>query len=565
MLRVLHIENIAVIECCDIEFDSGFNVLTGETGAGKSIIIDALSAVLGERTSRDLVRNGEPRAVVSAMFDGLTDETLTWLSDNGFESEDDSVFIQREISVDGKNVSRLNGRPIPVSILKSLASTLLNIHGQHDSQALLNSAQHAVFIDRYTENADYNTLFMQYNTRYYKLHSLRIEKESLITDEAEKARRLEMLRYQINELTTADLKPGEIEEIAERRTILRNATKITDAVTRVLSLFNGDEERAGICGDLGGAERALYQIPDGMESVSNLASRIADLQSSAMDIAADLEDLICSFNASPEEIERIEMRYDNLQSLSRKYGNTVEEMLQFLDNAQAELEKIEFSDKRRKMLDAEINTCEEEAWQLARELQSLREHAAKAFEERVLNELSQLDMAKVRFAASVTERKSLSERGCDDIEFLIATNSGEPLKPLSKIASGGELARIMLALKNVLAEKDAVSSLVFDEVDAGVSGRAAQKVAEKLAALSRFKQILCVTHLPQMSAMADTHFKIEKSDNNGRTFTSVTPLNEKGRIEELARIIGGQTITDTTRNTAKELLTSAQQIKKELL
>ena len=561
MLKLLHIENIAIIEQCDIEFKDGFNVLTGETGAGKSIIIDSISAVLGERTTRELVRTGADKALVSAVFDELTPQVNTWLSEQGFEPEDE-LFLQREINCDGKSTCRINGKPISVGLLKNLGALLLNIHGQHDSQALMYPERHAEFIDRFASKDKYAETMSEYENEYARFCALRDEQKSLQISEQEYIRRVDMLRYQIDELEKAELSVGELDEIIERRVMLRDASKITEALQTIKSLFLGDNERAGILSDLGGVERYMYSIK--LNEAQELASRCAEISVNAADISDEVSSILDKIDASPEEIERVETRFDLLKRLTSKYGANEEELIKQLDEFREELARMEHSDERRSQLEQELDDCENTCWELAQTLFDLRRAAAKDFEARVLKELSDLDMNKVRFKAEIKPRDSLCLRGADEIEFLIATNSGEPLKPLARIASGGEMARIMLALKNVLAENDEVETLVFDEVDSGVSGRAAQRVAEKLAQLSAKKQVLCVTHLPQMSAMADTHFKIEKSERSGRTVTDVTILDESGRILELARIIGGQTITETTRENARELIETANDIKKEL-
>jgi len=564
LLKTLHIENIAVIERCDIEFGSGFHVLTGETGAGKSIIIDALGAVLGERTTRDLVRTGSDKARAGATFERVNSDVVSWLSENGYWDEDEQeLLITREIGADGKNVCRINGRPANVSLLKELGPRLINIHGQHDSQQLLDSGMHMTFIDRFATTKAYTGVVGRYCSLFEELRRLREEAASLNMNEAEKERKLEMLRYQIQEIEQANLKPGEDEEIARRRTMLHNSAKLIDALERAYMLFEGDDSMPGICSALGDAEILLSGTRSDLSEIEALQSRTAELKYSAMDVADELRTLRDSMDFSPEEIEEIETRFDVITKLKRKYGNDVAEILEFLEDAQKELESIEFSEQAILKLEAQIAECESNAWALAEELYKLRSAAADEFSKRVAEELASLDMGKVTFFVSIKKRDVLNERGCDDVEFFVATNLGEPLKPLGKIASGGELARIMLAIKNVLAEHDHVETLIFDEVDAGVSGRAAQKVAEKLAQLSLHKQVLCVTHLAQISAMSDVHYRIQKKERDGRTYTSVTPLEDDGRVEELARITGGTQITETTRENARELLRSAREIKKE--
>ncbi len=558
MLKLLHIENIAIIEQCDIEFNSGFNVLTGETGAGKSIIIDSISAVLGERTTRELVRTGAGRAKVSAVFDGLQPQVLNWLFEQGFD-ECDELMLSREITQEGKSVCRINGNPVSVGVMKSLGSLILNIHGQHDSQALMHPESHAEFIDRFANL----TMLCEYENEYSRYCALKDELKKLSMDEQEYLKRVDMLKYQIDELSLADIKPGELSDITARRAFLRDASRISESLTLIKSLFFGDDERSGIVSDIGGAERAMYSID--VQEIKELSDRVSELSANASDIADEVSKILDKIDVSPEEIERIETRFDELKRLCKKYGTDEDGLIALLSDFERELALLEHSDERRIEAECELDECENKCWELAQILFDTRRAAAKNFEDRVHKELSDLDMSKVKFKAEIKPRDELCARGADEIEFLIATNIGEPLKPIAKIASGGEMARIMLALKNVLAENDQVTTLIFDEVDSGVSGRAAQKVSEKLAELSKNKQILCVTHLPQMSAMADTHFKIEKLERNGRAITEVTELNESGRILELARIIGGTTITDTTCENARELIEAAENIKKELI
>ncbi len=559
MLKLLHIENIAIIEKCDIEFGEGFNVLTGETGAGKSIIIDSISAVLGERSSRSLVRTGADRAFVSALFD-TTENARLWLVSQGFEVEDE-LLLQREITPDGKTTCRVNGKPISVGLLKSLGETLLNIHGQHDSQTLMYPEHHAQYIDRFADKEKYTEIYSSYESEYNRYLELGRELKMLRMSEQEFVKRVDMLKYQIEELEGASLKAGELDELRERRELLRNSAKITEALSLVSNLFSGDGERAGIISDLGGAERALYSLK--LSDTTELCSRLGEVLANAEDIYGEVNSLLSKMDASPEEIERVEERYDFLKRLTVKYGADEESLISQLEEFKEELATLEHSDERRVQAEGELDECENSCWDLAQKLFNLRRRTARDFEARVMSELNDLDMAKVTFSAKIEPCENLGIRGADSIEFLISTNLGEPLKPLAKIASGGEMARIMLALKNVLAENDRVQTLIFDEVDAGVSGRAAQKVAEKLAELSIKKQILCVTHLPQMSAMADTHFKIDKEEAGGRTVTTVTILDSSGRVLELARLLGGQTITDKTRENASELIEAAKNIKKE--
>ena len=563
MLTLLHIENIAVIERCDLEFQHGFHVLTGETGAGKSIIIDTINMILGERTSHDLIRTGANKALVSAVFDLADSDATAWLSDMGYLDEDDpnTLLIQREITLDGRNTCKINGRPATVSSLKELSVMLVNIHGQHGSQQLLNRECHSIFLDRFT--MDPENQFEAYRAAFEELVKLRAEEAGIVTDEDEKARRIEYLEYQIQELESADLKPGEEEELAERRKILRNATKLMDSLSEVLSLLSGDDDVPGICASLQQAEYILSRISDVTPDIENWSSKLASASDALSELSDDVRFFTENYDCSPEEIARVESRYDLLSKLKGKYGNSVEDMLSYLEQARGELSDITLSSERAENLRVLRVACEKRAISLAEELFELRSKAARDLEERIAAELSDLDMGKVKFAVALSKRETLNRRGLDDVEFLISTNPGEPLKPLSKIASGGELSRIMLAILNVFAAKDHVPTLIFDEVDTGISGRAAQCVAEKLWRLSTCKQVVCVTHLSQLAAMADIHFKIAKSVQNERTYTQVTPLDVSGRVDELARITGGSHITDMTRSNASELLRGAEILKKE--
>lgn len=564
MLSVLHIENIAVIERCDLEFLHGFHVLTGETGAGKSIIIDAINMILGERTSHDLIRSGANKALVSALFDVRDSDAPQWLLANGYENEDDTdmLLLQREISLDGRNSCRINGRPATVALLKELGAMLVNIHGQHGSQQLLNPDCHSMFLDRFTTDAV--DVFAQYESAFKTYTELCKEEETITTNEAEKARKIEFLQYQIAEISAAELRAGEDIELAERRKILQNSTKLMDAFSEIYTLLSGTDDAPGVTAAIQQVDRVLSRIAgltSGLETWSSKLAGTVDLLSEfSDDIRTYMEEIDCS----ADEIERIESRYDLIQKLKGKYGNSVEEILAYLEKANAELEAITFSEERAEKLRIARENAQKEAEALAQELFDLRVKSARVLEEHVSAELQSLDMKNVVFSVSVTKRDTLNQRGLDDVEFFISTNPGEPVKPLSKIASGGELSRIMLAMQNVFAEKDHVPTLIFDEVDAGISGRAAQRVAEKLWTVSACKQVICVSHLSQIAAMADEHYYIEKSVRDDRTYTQVTPLDFDGRINELARITGGSNITEMTRNNARDLLNNAERCKKEL-
>ena len=560
MLSLLHIENIAVIESADIQFDGGFNALTGETGAGKSIVVDAIGAIIGERTSRDLIRTGAKSAQVSAVFTDLP--ALSWFSENGMgPDEDGNLLLQREIQPDGKNVCRLNGRLLTVSQLRSLGRQLLNIHGQHDGQQLLDERCHLSYLDRF---GGMEPLLTEFQAAYQELNRIRKEIAALQMDEAEKSRRIDSLTFQINELERADLRPGEDETLTERRNLLRNAGKLIDAVEGAHAACSGDDERDGAVSLLMEAEHALSAAASMSAQVSDLLDKLTELRCAADDVAEQVRDLRDSFDFEPGELDEIEGRLDVLYRLKKKYGSTVEEMLDYLERSKKELDEIQFSSDTIARLEKE----QAKALKLAREkgeaLTAARKTAGEALQQRIQSELAQLDMPKVRFQAEFRPKPgelAMDETGMDEVQFLMSANVGEDLKPIQKIASGGELARIMLALKNVLAENDDVCTLVFDEVDTGVSGRAAQKVAEKLADVARSKQVLCVTHLPQLAAMADVHFSVEKGERKGRTFTQVERLPRERRKEELARLTGGANITPAMLEGAGELLDSAARYK----
>ncbi len=547
MLRLLHIENIAVIEQADILFEDGFHVMTGETGAGKSIVIDAISAILGERAYRDMIRTGMNKASVRAVFDRV--ERLSWFEENAVPYEED-ITVQREIYLDGKNVCRVNGVPVSVGVLKKLGIQLINIHGQHDSAALFDENYHLSFLDGFACNEG---LLAAYGEKYQSLQKRKQELRLLSMDEGEKLRRMETLKYQIEEISRAELSPGEDEALEERRKLLQNAEKLSDGLRDAAYGLSGDDDSPGAAGLLSQAEKALGKLSRYDDSLRQLHSLVTDLMYQVQDAAEQVSDKIYELSYSADELERIEERLDTIHRLRRKYGASCEDILAYLERAKTELDEIEFADERIEQLKKQLKKEGKEAWDLALELRKARKKASMGLTERILSELSDLDMKKVQFACQFSET-DLSPLGADAVAFYMSANLGEALKPLNKVASGGELARIMLALKNVLAEKDRVPTLIFDEVDTGVSGRAAQKVAEKLRAVSKNKQVLCVTHLPQLAALADTHLKISKAEREGRTYTSVEPLDFEGRKMELARIIGGANITQTTLQSAAEML-----------
>ena len=547
MLSLLHIENIAVIERADISFDQGFNVLTGETGAGKSIVIDAISAILGERAYRDMIRTGTNKASVRAVFTDVPH--FSWFEDNGVEYDPETV-IQREVHMDGKNVCRVNGSLVSVSILRKLGIQLINIHGQHDSASLFDEANHLQFLDAFADN---EFLRIDYAEKYDAVAKLRREIDRMSMDEGEKLRRMETLKYQIAEIEKADLEPGEDEELENRRKLLQNAEKISDSMNDAVENIYGGDDFDGAASMLATAERALARIAKFGDNISDLHDRVADLMYQVQDIAEEVRDARDELAYSADELEQIESRLDIIHKLRRKYGTTCVDILEYLEKAKKELDEIEFADDHLEHLKTKLNKAEKTAWKAAFALRENRKQTAVSMSGRILTELAQLDMPRVQFSCEFTELE-LTNLGADAVAFYMSANAGEALKPMSKVASGGELARIMLAMKNVLAERDQVATLIFDEVDTGVSGRAAQKVAEKLRSVAEHKQVLCVTHLPQLAALANTHLLIAKGEREGRTYTTVTPLDIEGRKKELARIIGGTNITETTLKSAEEML-----------
>ena len=558
MLELLHIENIAIIEAADIEFAPGFNALTGETGAGKSIVIDSLSAVLGQRTSRELIRTGAEKAFVSAAFSGMAPELTEEL---GIQPEaDGTLLLQREIQTDGKNVCRINGRPVTVSQLRALGTRLLNIHGQHDGQQLLDEEQHIVYLDSFGRAG---SLINTYAEKYKHFTDIRRQIGALQMDEAEKARRVDTLQYQIEELKRAKLKPGEEEELTARRGMLRNAEKFLDAVAGADYALNGDDSGGGALSALRQAQDALSGVRHLDDAFGQLYERLGEAYSEVYDIAATVEDKRGELDVSPGELDRVESRMDLLYRLKKKYGATVEDMLDYQARCEVELAQIEDAGDTLARLEQALSKAEKEARQAAQALSDARKAAADRLTAQILTELQQLDMGKIRFAVDFAE-KPLDSDGMDTVRFLMSANVGEELRPIHKIASGGELARIMLAMKNVLSEQDHVGTMVFDEVDTGVSGRAAQKVAEKMARISRRKQVLCVTHLPQLAAMADTHFSVEKGERGGRTYTEVRRLDREQRRRELARLTGGSHVSQTMLDGAEELLVQAEKFRAEL-
>ncbi|MDE6922426.1 MAG: DNA repair protein RecN [Oscillospiraceae bacterium] len=559
MLSLLHIENIAVISQADITFGQGFNVLTGETGAGKSIVIDSIGAIMGERTSRDLIRTGAKSARVSALFRDLP--ALPWFQEQGMgPDENGELLIERSIQADGKNACRVNGRPLLVTQLRELGQQLVNVHGQHDGQQLLDEECHLGYLDSFGGAQDSLSAF---SAAYAQVRELRRERDKLQMDDGEKARQMDTLTYQIEELEKAQLRQGEDEELSQRREVLRNAERLTDAVDGAWQALTGGEDGEGAVSLLMEAENRLSQGGRYSGELQALSEKAAQLRCDADDLAELVRDLRGTLDFYPGELDEIEERLDRLYRLKKKYGGTVEEMLDYLDKCRQELDAIQFSEDRLNRLDKALEKALAQAAKLGRALSDRRRKAADMLAKRIQSELKALDMPKVQFQVEFAPKDApdgMDATGMDTVRFLMSANVGEALKPINKIASGGELSRIMLALKNVLAETEQVSTLIFDEVDTGVSGRAAVKVAQKLFQVSQGRQVLCVTHLPQIAAMGDVHFSVEKGEADGRTFTRVEQLDRPRRREELARLSGGQT-TAVMLEGAEELLATAENYK----
>lgn len=547
MLKTLDIENIAVIEKASVDFSGGLNVLTGETGAGKSIVVDSINAIMGERTSRELVRYGADNAYVSAYFDDICDSALNKLKKFDIElEEDNSLLITRKISANGKSLCKVNGKTVTVSMLKEICSYLVNVHGQHDSQALLNPDLQYNYIDMLLKD---KSVLSDYKETFKKLISVRRKLKSFAKDEDNKESLLELLNFQIEELEKADIKVGEREELTKKRALIQKSEDIIKSLNLAISVINGDDENIGIeqaCADV---SRTLFKF-DETKDVYDVFNDINDKLELAKDKA---EALLLSIDFSPEEIEMIDEKLDLYYKFSNKYGQTEQEMLDYLEKAKEKRNSILFADEELNRLNEEYENLLNITVKLADKLSVDRKKTAKIFEEKVKQELAFLDMPKMQFYVDFN-KGNLSSTGYDKIEFLISANPGEPPKSLSKVASGGELSRIMLAIKNIISYNDTIGTLIFDEIDTGVSGRASQKIGLKLKSVSKNTQVICVTHSAQIASNADEHFLIQKKFNDNKTFTCVTPLDFEGRKQELARIMGGLEITDTLLQSAEELL-----------
>lgn len=558
MLSELQIQNIAVIKEAVLTFTDGFNVMTGETGAGKSIVIDAINAVLGCRISRELIRTGCDSAFVSALFytNNLRIADMLQTLDVPAE-EDGSVLIQRRMFADGRNSCKINGVTVTVSAIRQLARFLVSIHGQSDNQTLLSPEYHCGYIDSLAQN---EALRARYKTAYDAYTDAKRRLSALNTDESEKQRRLDILNYQIAELEAAEITEGETAQLEERLNVLRNAERISELLQQSYAALNGAEGEGGASSLAFSAADALDRAAAFSAEFSEAASGVREAAYALSEYADTLRNALYSDDFDSAAADAIEERLDTLYTLRRKYGETEADMLAFLENARQEREQIEMSDEIREELTAFVSKTKAEASEIAAALSDSRKKAADLFCENVRKELHFLDMPSVQFLVQNTPGE-LTENGTDNLEFLLSANVGEAPKPLAKIASGGELSRIMLAIKSVLAEKDEVETLIFDEVDTGVSGRAAQKIAIKLAELAKSHQILCVTHLAQLAAFADTHFRIEKTEHDGQTFTDVAALDDIGRKHELARILGGLTVTELQLQNAQEMLENAKLLK----
>lgn len=554
MLSCLQIENVAVIQKAEVHFQPGLNVLTGETGAGKSILIDSINAILGNRTSKDLVRTGASKAVIRASFAQIPDVVLDKLEAAGYERSAE-LLLSREITAEGKSSCRINGMPTTAAVLRELCGGLININGQHDSVGLLNPAHHLSILDDYAQNAK---LYQEYYVLYRSLVKVKKELDAMITDEAEKQRRIDLLSYQVQEIEEAGLTAGEEQTLESRRKVLANASTIRDRVAKAHALLSGDDDTPGAVDLLGEASNAMDTAAQLDESLSGVSGTLMDLYYSAKDAAAELIDRLDAYDTNDAELDEIEQRLDLLYRLKRKYGDTVEDIIAFGQKAREELEQIQFSEQRHDQLQAEKLRL----YGLAREkAEALTQIRLKAFDElnaRITDTLQFLNMPGVRMTLHHA-RGPLASHGQDSVEFYISTNAGEAPKPLARIASGGELSRITLAIKNALADRDAVPTVIYDEIDSGVSGKAAGRIGEVLRQSAQGHQILCITHTAQIAALADCHLLIQKNVTNDRTYTEIHPLDTEGRVEALARLISGDHVTELSRANAREMLGTGRQ------
>ncbi|WP_455493383.1 DNA repair protein RecN [Eubacterium sp.] len=551
MLKTLSIENIAVIEKAEIEFSNGFNVLTGETGAGKSIVVDSINAILGERTSKELVRAGSQNALVTAYFEDINKEVEQKLNEFDLPCDDDgTLMLSRKISAQGKSTCRINGSVCTVSMLKEVGNLLVNIHGQHDSQTLLNADYHYKFVDMY---GSLDGVLDEYKQSFRQLLSVRKQLKALTLDADERDRQIELLDYQIKELSDAEIKVGEWDELKKRKNIILNSQTLLQSLNSALSAFNGSDEYSGISTLLSTAVKEIGSVSDVDSDIKAVYDKAEALNDSVEVVKDALLDKINSIEFEPEELNRIEERLDLYYTFSNKYGETEQDMLYYLDEAVKKRTTFENSEEELEKLNVRYDEIFNQTVALAQKLTDLRKSTAEKLGNEICKQLEFLDMPKIKFTISF-EKGNLSANGWDKIEFLIATNVGETAKPLAKIASGGELSRIMLAIKSIIAQKDSIDTLIFDEIDTGVSGKASRKIGLKLKELGAFTQVICVTHSAQIASVADSHFLIEKNVENDRTYTNVTVLDYDGRKNELARIMGGINATESLLKSAEELL-----------
>ena len=553
MLSELNIENVAVIEKASVHFGEGLNVLTGETGAGKSILIDSINAILGNRTTREIVRSGTDKAVIWATFKYISKNVSDEIAEGGYGG-DNELVLHREITADGKSSCRINGKPATAAKVRGVCFNLINIHGQHDSQDLLNPDRHIYIIDSFAELGD---SLAEYGTLFSRLKKLERAIEQLSMDESQKERRIDLLRYQIDEIEQAELTTGEDEELAAKRNLIRNSEKILESLKGAYDILSGDSDNEGALSMVFSASGMLDSISGIDEDMDGCSQRLSENYYQLSDIASELRGMLDGFDYNPADMERIEERLDIIYKLKRKYGETIPEVMKFLEDSKEELENIEMSDEMLEKFKAEYAEILKQATVSATVISEKRHAAFKQFEDKIKDELSYLNMPSVVFITNCTQGP-LTRLGFDVIEFFISTNIGEPPKPMTKIASGGELSRIMLAIKNALAEKDGIGTLIFDEIDTGVSGTSAARIGKKLKQSARSRQTICVTHSAQIASYADIHLKIEKSVRAERTYTDIDLLDEAARVAELARIISGDNVTETSLQNAAEMLQLAK-------
>ena len=553
MIRHLHIENIAVIKSADIDFKKGFNILTGETGAGKSIIIGALNIILGNRVSKDMIRHGSESLLVSAEFDELGEDLISEIRNMGFEDDEGAVIIQREFKSNGKNICRVNGRPATVQMLKSIGKEFINIYGQHESYNLLSVNTHIGYIDKF---ADLGEEINDYRIAYKNMRETESRLNFLKKDNSERIHKIDLLRYQVQELESADIVQGEMDKLIKSRNMYSNSEKIINLLQEAKEMLNGTDEDSGGVQRVASASSFIEEASGYFEKLGQLSERISGLNYELEECASDLNEFLREIEYDPEELERVNNRLDTLYKLSRKYGSTEEEMLNFFEKAKKELSELEYGDERAEELEKEYNLVKDKAYTIAERISQQRDKYRKIFSESVLEELRFLDMPDVNIEVR-QDRCDINNNGFDDIEILVSANKGESVKSIGKTASGGELSRIMLAIKSVVSDDDNVGTFIFDEVDTGVSGSAAQKIGLKLKALSKHKQVICITHLAQIAALADEHFLIKKVTNEEETRTTIKRLEFDDRKKELARIIGGVNISEITLKNAEEMLETA--------